>query len=339
MKTLKIICLYFVFVACVGCNQLFVDENPNDTPVNNFKLLWTQIDENYPYFQEKGVDWDAMYDKYYPLVSDKMDDEALFAVMDKMLGELRDGHVNLMTPFNTGRYHDWYQDYPQNFNFSIVDSSYLKKDFVLTSGIYAQILDNNIGYMYYPSFSVNITDDGMDYLLNTKFKDCKGIILDIRNNGGGFDDNIYKLGSYIVSEKTLVGYLRFKSGKGHDDFSKYYEEHFDVHKKKLAFNKEVVILVNRSSYSATNIFAGMAKGLPHITVMGDYTGGGSASPILINLINGWSVRISRMLFADKDKKTFEFGVAPDIFINLAIEDEIKGRDTIIEAAIEYLKNK
>jgi len=73
--------------------------------------------------------------------------------------------------------------------------------------------------------------------------------------------------------------------------------------------------------------------------MGDYTGGGSASPIMINLINGWSVRISRMLFVDKDKNTFEFGVAPDIFVDLAIEDEIKGRDTIIEAAIEYLKNK
>ena len=48
---------------------------------------------------------------------------------------------------------------------------------------------------------------------------CNGLIIDIRNNGGGSVSNAEILAARFTNEELLVGYLQHKTGKGHDDFS------------------------------------------------------------------------------------------------------------------------
>ncbi len=336
----RLLLLLFGVLCCVGCHDIFVDDNPADTPISNFNQLWQGIDEHYCYFKEKGIDWNALKEKYSAQVNNRMSDEKLFEVCAKMVGELKDGHVNIVAPFNISRFWDWYQDYPANFDYNIIERNYLGKDFVMTSGMYATVLEpeqRNIGYMYYSSFQSPVTDTGMQSLM-LKFQYCNGVILDLRDNGGGSVSTMFKLASYFTREVIQVGYSRYKSGKGHDDFTDYYAEKVTP-SPYTYFGSKVVVLTNRSSFSAANIFAGMMKNFPNVTIIGDQTGGGSASPMSVNLTNGWVVRISSLCFVDMNKNTLEFGVEPHIKVNNTQEDALQGKDTILEYAINFLQNR
>mgnify|MGYP000537363944 FL=1 len=96
-----------------GCIR---EEEFDNTPQGNFEALWKIIDEQYCFLdykaQEYGLDWDEVHERYSRDIVDNMTDKDLFNVFDRMLAELRDGHVNLYTGFDVARYWDWYEDYP-----------------------------------------------------------------------------------------------------------------------------------------------------------------------------------------------------------------------------------
>ena len=71
--------------------------------------------------------------------------------------------------------------------------------------------------------------------------------------------------------------------------------------------------------------------------MGDKTGGGSGLPLNSELPNGWQVRFSACPMLDPDKNLTEFGIDPDIHVEITEEDLARGVDTIIESAILYLQ--
>jgi carboxyl-terminal processing protease len=66
--------------------------------VAHFERLWQAIDEHYPYFAEKGVDWDAVRVRYLPEVKQARTDQEFAALIAAMLGELHDGHSSVKTP-------------------------------------------------------------------------------------------------------------------------------------------------------------------------------------------------------------------------------------------------
>ena len=79
------------------------------------------------------------------------------------------------------------------------------------------------------------------------------------------------------------------------------------------------------------------KQFPKVVIVGDKTGGGSGLPFSSELPNGWSVRFSASPMYDPDMKHIEFGIEPDIKVDMTSEDIQKGKDTLIETAREYLR--
>jgi len=126
-----------------------------------------------------------------------------------------------------------------------------------------------------------------------------------------------------------------KTGKGHGDFSKPTEMYLTP-SDGLRWQKPVVVLTNRHSYSATNYFVSCMKSLDGVTIIGDWTGGGSGLPFTSELPNGWGVRFSASPMLDAQGSHIEFGIEPDIRVDLRKEDMDQGMDTIIERAREYL---
>ena len=98
-----------------------------------------------------------------------------------------------------------------------------------------------------------------------------------------------------------------------------------------------MVLSNRRSYSATNDFVNSMKQLPHVTILGDKTGGGSGLPFSSELPNGWSIRFSASPMFDPEMNQLEFGIAPDRKVDMISEDMRKGKDTMIELACDLLK--
>mgnify|MGYP003063459816 CR=1 FL=1 len=86
----------------------------DDNPKGNFEALWRIMNEHYCFFTQKGIDWNAVRNKYLKQFDNSMTERQQFEVMANMLSELKDGHVNLYTSFNAARYWSWREDYPQN---------------------------------------------------------------------------------------------------------------------------------------------------------------------------------------------------------------------------------
>ena len=190
-----------------------------NTPTQCFNMMWKTVDENYSYFEYKGINWNTIREKYAPKVNDNISQDSLYKVLADMLYELKDGHVNLASTTDRSRNWSWKDDYPDNFNVNFVFKQYFKKDFKITGSLPNQILNDSIGYVRYSSFGNSVSDGDLDFVMN-RFKDMKGIIIDLRDNGGGSMSTVFKLMSRFVERKTLVGYAHTKTGKGHNDFSK-----------------------------------------------------------------------------------------------------------------------
>ena len=327
--------LYIAIFACFFFTSCFKEDKFENSKKGNFEALWQIMDEHYCFFNYKDVDWNEVYNRYSQRISENMDNDALFAVLGEMLAEVQDGHVNLVASHNVARYWKWFEDYPDNFD-SKIQKNYLGTDYGIAGGLKYKLLDNNIGYIYYGSFSSGIGEGNINQVLD-RFALCDGIILDVRDNGGGLMSNSDRLASHFFNEKTLVGYMRHKTGKGHDDFSKPYEIYVEP-TNGVKYQKKVVILTNRSCYSAANDFVNAMRYAPNATIVGDKTGGGSGLPFSSELPNGWSIRFSASPIMDAEMNQLEFGIDPDIKIDMTEADMDKGIDTIIEKAKETIKS-
>ncbi|MBR1682532.1 MAG: S41 family peptidase [Bacteroidaceae bacterium] len=331
--------LFHILLASVllfmGCTR---EEQYDDTPEGNLEALWTIIDEHYCFLDYKrdaiGLDWNEVHSRYRARLSDAMTSAQLFEVLAEMLGELRDGHVNLYASHDLGRNWSWYEDYAPNFYQDLQDA-YLGTDYKIASSIRYRILDDNIGYVVCGSFSSSFGDGNLDevfYALRT----CNGLILDVRNNSGGDLTLAERLASRFTNERRLVGYMQHKTGKGHRDFSSLEAQYLEP-SEGVRWQKAAVVLTNRRCYSATNTFVRDMQCCPLVTVLGDQTGGGSGLPFSSELPNGWSVRFSACPMFDVEKNQIEFGIQPDVVVSLTDEDRARGTDTLIEAARALLQ--
>lgn len=338
MKTIRL--LFFCLLGLTGLLASCVrgDDYDNDAE-GNFKALWTIIDEHYCFFDYKvktiGLDWNQVYTTYHNRLSEDMNSMQLFEVLGEMLSELQDGHVNLYASHDIARNWSWYEDFPANFNDS-VHELYLGTDYKIASGLQYKILDDNIGYIYCPSFNSGLGEGNISQVLQD-FAECTGIIIDVRGNSGGELVKAERLASHFTNERILVGYMSHKTGTGHNDFSGLQEIWLEP-SDGIRWQKKAVVLTNRRCYSATNDFVKDMKECPKVTVIGDQTGGGSGMPFSSELPNGWSVRFSACPIYDVSKNHTEFGILPDINVSMKIEDILKNKDTLIEFARDFLKN-
>lgn len=332
MKKLWMILLALCMVSCVSEDEF------ENTPEGNLDALWTAIDEHYCFLDYKkatlGVDWNEIHWRYRSKLSPTMGNMQLFEVMAAMLSELKDGHVNLYTSADVARNWSWKEDYPKNLDTEL-RAAYLGNDYRIAGGLKYRILPDNIGYIVYESFSSGIGDgnltDVMYYLAA-----CRGIIIDVRGNGGGQLDYAELLSRYFTNEKLLVGYMAHKTGTGHSDFSSPDAEYI-FPGAGLRWQKNCVVLTNRECFSACNTFIRNMKACPRVTVLGDRTGGGGGMPFSSELPNGWLVRFSACPQYDVDMQIIEHGIDPDVFCALDEADVAKGTDTLVEAARELLK--
>ncbi|WP_459996070.1 S41 family peptidase [Prevotella dentasini] len=330
-RLINIFILLVTLTAITGC---ITNDDFADTPTDNFEALWKTLDEHYCFFTQKGIDWNEVHTRYARQFDASMTESQQFEVMARMLSELRDGHVNLYTAFNTSRYWSWHEDYPKNYSDSL-ERIYLKTDYLIASGLDYTILDDNVGYIRCESFQNGIGTGNLDRIL-LYLQACRGIIIDVRNNGGGNITNAEILASRFTNEPLTVGYMQHKTGPGHNDFSAMERQTLRPG-KGIRWQKPVVVLANRSVFSAANEFVKYMKCCPQATVVGDRTGGGAGLPFSGELPNGWGVRFSACPMYDKDKNLTEFGIDPDHKVSLADSDFRQGRDTIIEFARRLLR--
>jgi hypothetical protein len=326
-----------------SCEEALINEEYEEQAVDVFNALWTTVDENYTFFAFKNINWDAVYEANRPRVENGMRRDSLFNVLSDMLFVLRDGHVNLSAGFDISRNWQWYLDYPPNFDYDVIERNYLGDDYEISGPFRNRVIDS-IGYVYYESFEDNISESLVDYIVR-KFSSrvteegdtiiVKGMVIDVRNNGGGSLRNVEYLVGRFADERKLVHYWQYKDGPGHNDLTDRIPKYVEP-EGEFQYQGPVIVLTNRRCYSATNFFVQIMKNFPNVRVVGDSTGGGGGLPINRELPNGWRYRFSSTVTTTVGGENIEDGVAPDERVDISEEDRLRGRDTILERAFEII---
>jgi hypothetical protein len=334
--TKRLLLVLAAFVMLNSCEKMMLGADPEPEPIIVFEHLWQDIRNRYSYLEVKGVDWDSIGDANRAKVRADMTDKELFNLLAMMLFELRDGHVNLTSGFDRSRNWEWFQQYPANYNQNIIDKYYLKKNFRVTGPLHNQIIDSVL-YVNYRSFGSTIEDEHIDELMD-RARGMKGIIIDVRHNGGGNLQNGGRLASCFIDSTIVYAYQRYKTGPGSDDFTSWDAMTISSEKGKR-YDGPVVLLTNRRSYSASTFFAQMMRTIPGATIIGDNTGGGGGIPVFGELPNGWTYRFSATQTITPEGDHIETTVPVDIQVSMATADASQGMDTIIEAALSFIKSK
>ncbi|MDR0892589.1 MAG: S41 family peptidase [Mediterranea sp.] len=339
IRLIALFCCLPLLGGCIG------EEEYTNDPRGNFEQLWKIIDEHYCFLDSKGIDWQGVHDQYSPLIIPTMTSEDLFDQLSQMLYILKDGHVNLVSSSRVSYYDAWYQGYPWNYRQDILYSDHYlgtaSSGYRTSAGLKYKIFDNNIGYIRYESFSDGVGEGNLDEVLSY-LAPCNGLIIDVRDNGGGNLTYSTRIAARFTNERTLTGYTQYKTGPGHSDFSAMEPVYLDP-SNSIRWQKKVVLLTNRRCYSATNDFVNLMRSLnkegdpQRIIQVGDRTGGGAGLPFSSELPNGWGIRFSASPTFDRNKQSIEEGITPDVDIDMSDADIAEGKDTLIEKAFELLQ--
>lgn len=341
LKWLLIMPIAALIISLSGCGDVpeYAGSDSYDNYAN-FDALADIVGSHYCFFAEKNIDWDATCAEYRKQITDETTEMDLFFIMSDLLDTLKDGHVNLISPFATSYYKKWWSDYPQDFNNRVLQEDYLNFGGLQTSGMqYTMFVPDSIGYLRYPSFSTTIGELNLDYVLAILHK-SKGLIIDVRDNGGGALSNVPTLVSRFITEKRIGGYIRHKTGPGINDFSEPYAiEYEPCDSRRISYDGPVIVLTNRSTYSAANDFVAVMKDLPQAKICGARTGGGGGMPFSSELPNGWAIRFSASPITDCYDQSTESGINPSEGYeqHCTAEEFAAGKDAILELALKKLK--
>ena len=325
-------------VLLASCEKAFI-RNGDESATAVFEYLWNRVDSQYSLFDVKEVDWDSIHEVYRQKVTDGMSDDSLFRVLARMLNTLNDGHVNLIAPFDISRSEEIFlQTYGRrNIEPNIVMLNYLGADYHSAGGFaYKGLRGDSVIYIRYSSFSNSASTATLNMIVK-RYPHASGMILDMRQNGGGSVENIWNILALMPARHTLLYSTQIKSGPGHEEFSELEKVYSSFDNGDYEpYCKMVVVLTDRGSYSATSFFALCTKAYDNMITLGDTTGGGLGLPGGGELPNGWVYRFPLTRTIAPDGKNYENGVPPDTLVILDPAATAAGKDNVIESAAEMI---
>lgn len=319
-----------------SCDDSILGDAPGSTPIELFDQVWTDFDVTYSHFPLKTVDWDSVYSAYRPRINNRMTDSKLFDQIGSMLNTLEDGHVDLFGMGRRTSYMGWFTGHPKNYYPEIINERYLASKSETTAFTYGILGTGDYGYIYIKTFGGDRGDFETFGDILSQLNDREGLVIDVRNNGGGSTNNSETIIRYFADSDPVFSFVRYKNGPGHNDFTDWKAQRLNPGESPV-YLKPVVVLTNRRCYSTTESFILSMRVLPNVTVAGDTTGGGAGNPIFRELANGWTYRVPRWQQVTVDRRQYEgIGLFPDIPAWITPVDSANGRDAILEAAVNYL---
>ena len=344
-KTFRTLALFSVFFA--GCEEFLLGPEPENSPKGNFEILWQTLDENYALFSVKNVNWDSLHVVYGSKVTEATTDSQLWDIATGMLSHLDDGHVMIFNKdfskiFNSSSLNNRPED---DFSLNVVKTTYLDTSFTAGAGFltYGKIKNSNIGYVHIASFNranaANVTDWTYDIdKVVRELYECDGMIVDVRNNGGGFRNNGHIICSAFIDRERTYFYQRLKNGPGHNDFSQQRAVTIAPRPGTQRYTKKNAVLTNRFTASVSEYAVQIFRTLPYSTQIGDTTFGmlGDVTSVA-HLPNGWIFWYPCTFTTTPEGYCPEgIGIIPDILVENTRADINRKRDNVLERAIQYL---
>ena len=193
-----------------------------------------------------------------------------------------------------------------------------------------EMLENDIAYIQITTFGSKTTPELLTTLNDLMAQNPKGIILDLRNNGGGFLETSVEVTSQFVADGVVL-YEQYGDGT---------RTTYDVIPGGMATDTNIpmIVLINEGSASASEIVAGALQDSGRAQLVGitSYGKGSVQNWIPLSGDNG-AVRITIAKWLTPNENTIhEIGLTPDVVVERTAEDYKANLDPQLDKAVEIL---
>lgn len=345
------ICLTNIDGKCVICNSdssLNIEQYTEVIEINNMPV------------------WNYIKKKIYPFCWHEKEDSSF-------------GHINQLLPIVEYKKEIIFTTTKNKFTIKCVDSdinwkhSFKFKPKEQLKNIFnskthsISITDDNIAVINIPSFNYCVLQNEF-YKNLTLIKDCKAIMIDVRNNGGGnsgFADAVAQAfinGEFTYScDKKMIHIGSYKSWGRFMDLSKadlsnsWNKKVYDICKKQyfeklteskeikecpLTLNQPVAILENEFTASSAEDFLINFDNIGRAIIVGTPSYGSTGQPLIFDLPGGGSARICTMWCTYPDGREFiNIGVKPHVYAQMSLDDYKKGYDRVFDKGLQVLRGK
>lgn len=189
-------------------------------------------------------------------------------------------------------------------------------------------IENGIGILELNRFDETTSDEARKAARAFKDKGVKGVVLDLRGNGGGLLSSAQDIAGIWLNNKIAV----VEKSKG-----KVVEE-LRTGRNPILEGVPTVVLVNQSSASASEIVAGALKDHSAATLVGEKTYGKGSVQKLVDLPGGSVLKVTvASWYTPKGKNINKEGIGPNKKVVLTADDANAGRDPQMDAALTQLR--
>jgi len=313
-----------LMVLCAACGAIVGPDLAN-TPVALFDQVWNDFDLHYSFFVVKQVNWDSLGAVYRPFAAAAKSDDAVASAIAGMLSNLHDDHVLFRGNRVGTSVHGIAID-------PTITGPYLQSESSLAGGMTYGRIAPSIGYIQISTFEGTGWLSSVDSALSA-LNGVNAIIIDVRNNDGGFLENATSAAGRFAVQTTTVAYVRYRSGPAHSDFAAPIAQQVTPTGSQR-FLGDVYLLTGRNTISAAELFVLSMRALGHTTVVGDTTAGETGSPFARELQNGWTYQFPESIELRLDGTEFEdIGLAPDITVQNTFRAIEGGLDSQLARAV------
>jgi carboxyl-terminal processing protease len=200
---------------------------------------------------------------------------------------------------------------------------------ITSSNVIGRMLDNNVAYVHLIAFGDEKTTEDLRTTLSQLLDQHPvGLILDLRNNGGGYLNSAIDVASEFMDNGVVV-YEQYGDGTRNT---------FEAKSGGVATEIPMVVLINEGSASASEIVAGAIQDHQRGQLVGTKSYGKGSVQVWTDLVdNQGAVRVTVARWLTPNERTIHgVGLTPDVEVQITEDDIQNGRDPQLDKAVELL---
>jgi hypothetical protein len=293
------------------------------------------VNEKYSYRDLRGVDWDKMFERYGLSMERAKTPREFAEVAARMLNNAKDMHLWVKIDGKTigGFRRNIFRNYNQDTLERMIPKWRRHSERVSTGRF-----DDGIGYVMINSWTVE-KPETLEFAFNAlkEFSDCRGIIIDVRPNGGGGEGLARQFAGCFVDKSVVYAKHVYRKADDPEGWGPIRERVLRPNKGRPQYRGKVAVLMGRANMSSCEAFLLMMKQVPNCKLVGDKSYGSSGNPKPVDLGNGVTVWLPSWKALGPDGSCFEEkGIKPDITVRTTVR-QLQRSDRVLEAALKLLR--